>query len=215
MKQNEFSHIIAAILILTIVFGFSFILKGNLPGLARAFAFSVIIIFISIIVKKMTAYLLDSDVEHELWTMYHFGFKPKQQHNKPILPRIIFPLILSLISLGTLKFSPILTYETRALKHRASKRFGVYSYTEMTDFHNGLIGASGIVSLLIIAIISYIIPGTNIEYLSKIAAYYAFWNILPISKLDGTQIFFGSRILWSVLATIAAIFAFLAFTIIP
>ena len=215
MKQNEFSHIIAAILILTIVFSFSFVLKGNLSGLARVFAFSVIIICGSIFAKKITAFLLDSDLEHEIWTTYRFGFKPKQHFNKPIPAGIIFPLILSLISLGTIKFSPLLTYETRALKYRASKRFGIYSYTEMTDFHNGLIGASGIMSILIIAIIAYIIPGTNIEYLSKMASYYAFWNILPISKLDGTQIFFGSRILWSVLVAITTIFAFLAFTIIP
>jgi Zn-dependent protease len=89
------------------------------------------------------------------------------------------------------------------MKVRAAKRFGFYSYSELTDFHNALIGAGGIIALLILSFISYF-PG--FEYLSRIAAFYAFWNMIPISKLDGTQIFFGSRALWTALAIITIIF---------
>ena len=209
MKYSEILHILTAILILTIVSGFSLAFKSDWQGLLLAFIFSFIIIFISILAKKISAHLLDSDIEHEIWQMKHFGFSSKSQFKKPIIVGIIFPLITTILSLGTLKFSALLTYETRALKHRAAKRFGYYSFTEMTDWHNALIGTAGILALLILTLITYLLP-YNLVYLSKLSLYYAFWNLLPISKLDGTQILFGSRTLWSILALITATATILA-----
>lgn len=214
MQTLELSHILTAVVIYTIVSGFSFALKAQWNLVLLTLAFSFIIIAISVLTKKTAANLLDSDVEHEVWEMSNFGFTPQFKAKKPIPMGLILPLILAIISLGAVKFSAFLTYETRALKHRAAKRFGVYSYTEMTDWHNALIGAAGIMVLLLLSLITYLLPVANLELLSKMAAYYAFWNILPISKLDGTQIFFGSRILWAILATTTAIFAFFAFTIV-
>ena len=151
--------------------------------------------------------MLDSSVEHRLWYVYRTGFRPKQHFKREMPFGLIVPLVLAALSVGVLKVMTILTYETRALKHRAAKRHGFYSYTEMTDWHNGLIGAAGIVALLLVSFLAYF-PG--LEYLSKMAAYYAFWNMLPISKLDGTQIFFGNRVLWTVLGVITLIFSFYA-----
>ncbi len=213
MKNYEFPHIIIAIVTLTIVAGFSFIIKAQWNNLASAFAFSTIIIFISVMMKKLTANFLDANAEHELWQMQNFGFTKEFQLKKPIPVGIIFPLILSLFSLGLIKFPAILTYEAKALKYRASKRFGFYSFKEMTDWHHAIIGAASILTILLLALISYFLP-YNLEYLSKLAIYYTFSNLLPISKLDGSQIFFGSRILWSVLFTITLIFLFFALTII-
>ena len=209
MKSSEFLHILAAIVVLTLVAGFSFIIKGNWEIFAMVFGFSAIIIALSVLAKKGAAYLLDSNVEHEIWNMSRYGLIPSWHLKKPIPAGIIFPLFFTLFTLGIIKFTAILTYETRALKYRAAKRFGFYSYKEMTDWHNGLIGAAGILSLLILSLITYLSP-MNLEYLAKMSAYYAFWNLLPISKLDGTQILFGSRILWAVFAAIASIFTILA-----
>lgn len=206
MESRELSHIIAAILVLTTVTGFAYAVKADWLSLSQAFLFSVIIISVSIAAKKITAYLLDSDVEHEIWTWSRYGFKPKQHLEKEIPAGVIFPLLFTLLSAGALKVMSILTYETRATQYRAAKRFGFYSYTEMTDWHNALIGAGGIIAMLLVSLVSYFLP-YNLEFLSKIAAYYAFFNMLPISKLDGTQIFFGSRVLYATLAIITAIFA--------
>ena len=203
MDNREISHIIAAILILTAVVGFAPALQNNWPEVSQAFLISAIIILVSVFAKKTCAYLLDSDVEHELWKFSRYGLKPGQRFRTQVPGGIIFPLFFSLISLGILKITTILTYETRALKIRAAKRFGHYSYTEMTDWHTGLIGASGILAMFIVAIISYF---SNWETLARIASYYAFWNMLPIAKFDGTQIFFGSRVLWSILAIISLVF---------
>ncbi len=210
MKSSELRDILLATLILFIVAGFNSIIDLDIQTMILVLFYSAIIIVLSILSKKIAAYFLDSDIEHEIWNLTYFGFKKSSRFKNPLPAGIILPLIFSIITLGVSKFSAFLTYETRALKYRASKRFGFYSYTEMTDFHNGLIGAAGIASLILLSIITYFISGANLEYLAKMSIYYAFWNLIPISKLDGAQIFFGSRVLWSVLFTITSIVTVLA-----
>jgi len=205
MKFDEFKHILAAIIIFTVVGSFAFMLNDQWDMLPVVFLFSTIIIFVSIFAKKLVAYWLDSDVEHELWKFSRFGIKPWQHFKNDISAGIIFPLILSLFSLGWLKFSAFLTYEARALKKRAAKRFGYYSFAELTEWHNALIGAAGIVACFLISIIAYF-ASPNLEFLAKLAAFYAFSNILPLPKLDGIQIFFGSRVLYTALLIITLIF---------
>jgi len=212
MKLREFSHILAAIIIFTAIGGFSFLLSSQWTMLPKVLLFATVIIFVSIFAKKFMASLLDTDVEHEIWNVSRYGIIKHQTLTKEIPGGIIFPLILSLFSLGWIKFAAFLTYEARALKRRAAKRFGFYSYAEITEWHNGLIGAAGIISLFIVALVAYFLP-YNLEYFSKLAIYYAISNLVPISKLDGTQIFFGSKTLWTALALIAIIFGVFAFAI--
>ncbi len=210
MKSSELNHILAAILILSIVAGFSSIINGSYSLLPQILLFSAIIISVNLASKKMIAYWLDSDVEHEIWkSTFSIYEKPSSSKEKPA--GIIIPLIITLLSLGAFKLPAILTYEARALKHRAAKRFGYYSYTEMTDWHNSLIGAAGIISLLLLSIITYF---AGSESLAKLSIFYAFANILPISKLDGTQIYFGSKQVYAALAAITLIFTLYAIFLI-
>lgn len=213
MKLEEFKQILIAILIFTLVGSFAFALDGKWILVPAVFLFSTIIIFTSIFAKKLMAYWLDSDVEHEIWKFSRFGVKPWQHFKNEISSGIIFPLVLSLFSLGWLKFSAFLTYEARALKRRAAKRFGYYSFSELTEWHNALIGAAGILACFLISIIAYFIS-PNLEILAKLSAYYALSNILPLPKLDGLQIFFGSRVLYTALLAIALIFASYALLVI-
>lgn len=212
MKLSEFLNILAAVVLFTIVGSFAFLTESQWTLLPQIFFFSAVIIFASVFAKKLMARLLDADVEHELWKVSRYGYKQHQHLKKEMPAGIIFPLIITLFSLGWAKFSAFLTYEARALKRRAAKRFGFYSFTEITEWHNGVIGAAGIVVVFIIAIIAYFLPW-NLEYLAKLSVFYALSNMLPISKLDGIQIFFGSRVLWTVLAIITAIFTSYAFII--
>lgn len=209
MKLSEFMHILGAILALTVIGSFSFLVSSDWAMLPKVLLFAAIIIFSAIFSKKFMAYILDADVEHETWKISRYGIKQHQHLNKEI-PGIIIPLILTLFSLGYIKFAALLTYEGRALKKRAAKRFGYYSYTELTEWHNAVIGAAGIVGLFLLAIIVYFLP-TNLEYLSKLAVYYAISNMLPVSKLDGLQIFMGSRVLYTALAVISIIMGSYAF----
>lgn len=207
MENKELAQIFSAILLMFIVSGAAFAISGKAFSVLQVFVFSFIVVGVPVIAKNIIAFGLDASVEHKTWGVYNFGFG-NSQHFKEEQPfGVYIPIIFSVLTLGFLKVMTFLTYETRALKYRAAKRFGFYSYTEITDWHNGLIGASGVIVLWIIAAIGYL-PGW--EFLAKMASYYAFWNMIPVSDLDGTQIFFGSRVLWVVMAIITLVFCFYA-----
>ena len=215
MASKEFFSLIGAIIVLTIVFGFSSALESNWSQIALILLFSAIIISLNITSKKLTAHSLDIDVSHSIWSWSRYGLHPHSHFKNPVPIGIILPIIISLFSLGLFKFPAILIYEARALKTRAAKRFGFYSYTEVTEWHNALIGAAGIFSLLLLALIAYLLPiSINLELLAKMSVYYTLFNLLPISNLDGTQIFFGSRVLYSALGVITLIFALYALVLI-
>ena len=207
MGSRELAHVAAAMLLLFIVSGLGFALQGETESLTLVFIFAVIIIAVHVVIKKMGASLFDANVEHRIWHVYRYGIKPHWHFKREVPFGLIFPILFSAITLGIFKVMTLLTYETRALKHRAAKRFGFYSYTSMTDWHNGLIGAFSIVAVLLVSLVGYL---AGFEFLTKMAAYYAFWNMFPVSNLDGTQIFFGSRVLWFTLGFISLLFALFA-----
>ena len=206
MKDKEIVQIIIAIATLGIVYGFKDLINSNFQAFAIIIGFSAIVIGINILSKKIVASRLDADVEHEIWQVKRWGFHPGDNFKKSISAGVLIPLFITIVTLGSINFMGILTYETRALKRRAAKRFGPYSFTEMTDMHNSLVGSAGIIGCLLITFITYWIPGSLWSTIGKMATFYAFYNLIPLSKLDGSQIFFGSRVLWSVLAVITLIF---------
>jgi hypothetical protein len=212
METKEISHIIIAMIILFLVIGFKPILDSNPVNIGNAALFAFIIIFINIASKKIMGAHLDADVKHEIWKFSRYGLKPSNHFKKPVPLGVILPIIVTAFSLGTAKFMTILTYETTALKRRAAQKFGPLSFTEMTDWHQALIGAAGISATLLLSFVAYWIPGT--EYLARMAAFYALFNMIPFSKLDGTQIYFGDRVLYYALAIITIIFAGYAIIII-
>lgn len=206
MKLSEFKNIVTAIIVLAVVISLSSLIKADYLSALRGIVYSVIIISVSVLAKKGMANMLDANVEHEIWKWSRWGWRQSHHLKNEVPVGIVFPLLFSLLTLGKFKLMALLTYETTPLKRRAAKRFGYYSHTEMTEWHNGLVGAAGIAALLLLAMVVYMIPGTNLEYLSVLTTYYAFFSMLPVSKLDGTQIFFGSRVLWTTLAIITIIF---------
>lgn len=217
MAKGELSQVLAGVLILFVVIVFGFVLKGDWLGVLKGLIFAILIIGVHIFSKKWAAGLLDCGVEHRIWGFYRYGFKAHHHFKKEIPAGIIVPLFMLFFSVVFLwpagiliKFMGILTYEARVLKRRAAHRFGPYSYSELTEWHNGLIGVAGIVGLMFLAVIAYFVGYGD---LSVLTAYYMFCNMLPISNLDGTQIFFGNRIVWVVLEVITLLFVAYALVI--
>ena len=78
----------------------------------------------------------------------------------------------------------------------------------MTDWDIAVITAAGVFVNLILSVLGYIgaswVP--PLALFGKLNLYYAFWSLVPLSGLDGTKIFFGSRKLWFMLfVTTAAV----------
>jgi len=199
-NKKEFLFIVVISIILA--FAISLVETWNL------FLYSLLAVFLVIILnvfaKKIMAYYLDSEIEIKLWEIERYGFKPKNHFKKPFPAGAFLPLIskIFLFPFGNFVWMASFVFDVKPKVYRAAKRFGMYSFSEMTESHEGLIAAAGIISNLIFAIIGYFI-GFN-EF-AQINLYYAFFNMLPISNLDGNKVFFGSLLGWAVLATIVLI----------
>ena len=206
MKLPKFYHIIAAIIVLFVITSFQPLISSDYSSLVLLLIFSAAIILVAVFSKKIMADFLDASVEHKIWGTRRYWFRPHDYLNIEIPLGIILPIFFSFFSIGYLKVMTLLTFETQALKRRVAKRHGFFSFTEMTDWHDGLIGAAGIFSILLLALIAYLLPIPALETLSKLAAYYAFFNMLPIGALDGYKILNGSRVLYTTLAIVTLIF---------
>jgi hypothetical protein len=164
-----------------------------------------LIVLVNILAKKIASFYLDSEIEIKLWQIKRYGFKPNQNFKRPFPTGAFFPILLTAISFGYLTWMASLTFEVKPKVYRAAKRHGLYSFSEMTESHIGLIAAAGIFATLGFAVLGYFIGLPEIMNFVNLSILYAFYNMIPISDLDGNKIFFGNKILWSFLATITLI----------
>lgn len=224
-KLRELGHILLVVIILTFVLTINLFLlgKGTYEILLFNFVIIAIVIFVNILGKKLSAYYYEAEIEHKIWMWERFGFTPGAHFQKPLPAGLIFPFLVSFLSLGYIKWLAALEFDVQGTIARASKRHGIYRYADMTDAHIGLIAGAGIVANLLFAIVIYII---GIPELAKLSIYYACFSLVPFGNLDGAKIFFGSAYrvggreiglglptLWFILFLICMIF--LSFTFIP
>jgi len=207
-KFNEFLHLAIVIMVLA----FSVSLKNlNTIKFLYSILFFVIIFFVYIAAKKAAAYYLQASVETRIWSFQRYGIKERSYFKTPIPAGIILPFVLSILSLGNFYWLASTQSEITARKSRVIKKHDFYSFSEMTEFHIGLIPAAGIFACLILAFVSYFIGQGE---LGRLAIFFASFNMIPLGNLDGTKTFFGSLILWFVLAALCLIALGYAFYLI-
>ncbi|MFA6023030.1 MAG: hypothetical protein WC781_03005 [Candidatus Pacearchaeota archaeon] len=209
---KEIGSMILATIILTFVVSYNSILASpqNFINIFINFIFIAIVVLSSVIAKKLVAYYYEAKIEHQIWMIQRFGIKKQDYFKKPIPMGVIFPFILSLISMGYIWWMAVLEFDVFSTTARAAKRHGIYRFTEMADSHIGFIAAAGTVASLIVAVICYI---ANFPEISRLCIYYSAFSLVPYGNLDGTKIFIGSRILWISLIILVAIF--FGFTFVP
>jgi Zn-dependent protease len=166
-----------------------------------------IIILINSLVKKIVAYFFESEIEMDIWSFKKWGYKRGQSFKKGFPAGAFFPLLSKIIlfPLSGFVWMASLVFEVKAKVYHAAKRHGMYSFSEMTEWQVGIIAATGIFVNLILAAIFYFIGGEFGMIFAKFNLWFAFFNMLPISNLDGNKIFFGNYVLWSFLAIITLI----------
>jgi len=164
-----------------------------------------IIILINTTAKKIASFYLDSEIETKIWTIKQYGFKTHQHFKKAFPAGAFFPIIFTAFSFGYITWMAPLIFDVKAKTYRAAKRHGLYRFSEMTEFHIGLIAAAGIITTLAFAVLGYLIGLPAEMNFVNLSILYAFFNILPISNLDGNKIFFGNLTLWGFLATLTLI----------
>ncbi|MEK6895412.1 MAG: hypothetical protein AABX48_02735 [Nanoarchaeota archaeon] len=208
---------LGAIIIVTIILGITLSLRSNFSGLQGILIISClifIVILINVIAKKVVSFFLDAETEIDIWKKERVGAlyfidiiplttpHPSYKFRNPIPLGIIIPILTALISIGYFVWMACLTFEVKPKTYRAAKRYGLYTFSEMTEWHLGLIAAWGIAANLIFAVIGYLI---GFEEFARLNIYFAAFNTIPLSNLDGNKLFFGSLILWAFFAAIVLI----------
>ena len=195
---------IIAILVATVILAFSINLIASISSFLYALLAVFIIILINLIAKKMTSFHLDSEIEISLWEIKRYGVKAHHRFKKPFPLGAFLPILSKLIlfSINSFVWMASLVFDVKAKTYRSAKRHGLYKFSEMTEDHIGYIAAAGIGANLVLAIIGYLI---GYPLFAKLNIYYAFFNMIPISNLDGNKIFFGNLVLWIFLAVITLI----------
>lgn len=208
---------LGTVFLLTLILGFSIALHtfGGEEAwgfLLIAFAGIFLALMINIIIKKITAYYLDTEIEFKTWEFKKWGFKANDKFKKGFPAGLFFPLIFAIIlsPLNGFTWLGSMVFDVKAKKYKTAKRHGYYSFSEATENHIGGIAAAGIIANLFFALIFYLV---GLPEIAKINIWFAFFNLIPISNLDGNKIFFGNYILWAVLAVISTIS--LIYTFLP
>lgn len=197
------------ILLIIVLFAFIISFLERVEAFLVALATAAIIIFVNVITKKLTAYYHESEIEQSILQWQRWGWYERSKLKKPIPMGIILPFLLVWLSYptGFLKMLTFLQFEVKPSTSRVAKRHGLYRFSEMTEWHIATIGGMGIFACLVLGVVAYLLGYPD---LSRYSIYFAVWNLLPISQLDGTKIFFGSRRLWVALAFLTLIGLFFA-----
>jgi hypothetical protein len=205
---------IAIIIFSSIILGF---VVSNFQT-SKVLGYSILSIFlivlINTIVKKIAGYYFESDVKIGIWEIRQYGWRPENKFKTPLPAGILFPIIFKLISWGKINWLAFLTFDVEAKVSRAARRHDIYTFSELSEYHLGIIAAWGIVANLFFATIGYLIGIPNEMNFVNLSLAYTFFNMIPISDLDGNKIFFGSIILWSFLAAIILLGVLFSFLVI-
>ena len=207
LNKKEILNIIIITLVLALSISMFSIKTLFLPSLLMIF----IIIVINIFFKKATSHYLDIKININMWEIKQWGFKRHFRFKRPFSLGILLPIILKVVSFGYINYTASLTFDVESKVYRAAKKHGLYAFSEISEAQVGAIAAVGIVANIIFGIVAYII---GFPMFTKLSLGFAFWNLLPISNLDGNKIFFGSMLLWVLLMLIVLVGLFLSIFIV-
>jgi len=201
LNQKE----IITITILTIILAFIISLVETLELFLYALLSVFLIFMINITAKKVVSFYFDTEIEIKLWEIKRYGFKTHKYFKKSFPAGAFLPIIMKVLSIGYLNWMACFVFDVKSKIYKTAKRHGLYTFSEISEFHLGLIAAAGIFANLIFAIIGYFIGLPEQMNFVTLSIWFAFFNVLPISNLDGNKIFFGNLTLWSFITSIILI----------
>ncbi|MBT4376790.1 hypothetical protein HOD29_05435 [archaeon] len=206
-NQKEILTVLLTSIFLGVIISLTDLQNLILPSILGIF----LVIFINSVFKKITSYYLDTEIEIKPWEILRYGYKPNQHFKKPMQIGLFIPIILKVISTGIINWTAALVFDVKGKIYKAAKRHGLYSFSEVTEYEMAYIAAAGIFANIIFAIAGYL---TGYLYFAQLNIMFAFFNMIPISNLDGNKIFFGRLTLWAFLAIVVLIGVLAMFVVI-
>lgn len=196
MEKKEITHIIIALILMTLIltlFTPNLLTKTGLIFIATILLFSILILLSNFLGKFLAGKYTGIKISHEIWKFQRYWFTKKRHLKKPFPIGLILSPILFLLSNGRIKALTFLQTNLKPKTERILKKRGKKSFYELEEFDIALIIFWGLTGVLILSLLANLL---NFPSLAKLSIYYVIWNIIPISKLDGTQLFLGSRALY-------------------
>lgn len=212
LGKKEIFNLLLSALVLGFVFSFrdwgpgeAFILNIGIINLVRSTVITIVVLSIYLLVNKLVAYRNGCISTYGIWGIERYWFRKKHVFRKPFKSLkigIILSILLAILSNGYIRFAAIgHTTLTEIRRLQIGK-----AYKHVTGYKTAIIHLSGPLTLVFLATIL-----SSVEALSRfviIAYSVALFSMIPISKLDGAKIFFGSPALYvfSIVLMIATLF---------
>ena len=200
LNKNE----ITDFLIVALVLIFTLSLREKISSIFYLSLSVILILLINIITKKITGFYLGTNVEIKIWDIKKI-FYNKQSKKEKLKAGVIIPLIISLLSAGYLTWLSDLVFDVKSKAYRTSKKYGEHAFSEITEYHIALIAGIAIIVNLFFGFIGYLINLPAQMNFVKLSIFFSFCSVIPISNLDGSKIFFGSKGLWTFLFLVTLI----------
>lgn len=191
MEKGEWKSIILAIIMASALLSFNYnILEFNIFYIL----IPIIIIAVFIASQKITANYIDVAIEIKTWEMKRWWYTTWAELKKAAPVGIIFPLLFGFLSGGMIKMLALLQFNATELPSKAVRKYGIRRIGHLMEWDESLIGFYGIIGVCLLAIIASFFNSTIFPFgeLAKFSLYYSIWNLIPLSKLAGSKIFFGS-----------------------
>ncbi len=183
---------VISILLASLVLGFTLSLDSNLSNFSSVFLTIFLVIFVNVLCKEFAAYYYDLKIEHKFWEIQKYGVKAHEHFKRPFPLGAVLPLITWVFSAGYFVWLNILYFDSKPEVYRVAKRRGYYTYSESSEFHEGIVAFAGVVGTVLIGLLGIMI---GFPEFTKLSFFYAFFCSIPLGKLDGNKILFSESVL--------------------
>jgi hypothetical protein len=195
----------------------------------QKFLVPILIIFVTVIAKKIAAPHYNIKIEHSHLKIQRFGYYTRSYLKKPFPLGIVLPFFMAFFSLSFVKPLTFLQFDAEDdPRKRLQKRYGDIKFRKvyMNESDLNLTAFWGFFSLIILAIIGIIVnifirsidPSHyslwNIKELAIFPIYYCFWNLVPWENLDGLKMFIANFFTWLFVVALCIIVMFFAFALV-
>ncbi len=231
--RHEISQIIAGLIVLAFVFSFNIeqTFSQWLKNFILMFILSGASLYVNLVAHKYAAYARGANAKFELWTIQRFGFgKASAAKGRPADPLLrllyniaffplnlwlVVPILVAFFSNGQLPFAAVgITSIAITSAHRLGKK-----YLHASEIETAKIAVVGpIINLMFALIIKTLFGLSGIAGdLVTINIALAVSNMLPLPRLDGSQVFFSSVLLYifSMVFILGCAFLIFFLTIFP
>lgn len=216
--KKEFTWIVIVIIIFEFILALGFDSKTGylILDLSRPqkFLVPILIIFISVIAKKLAAPHYSIKIEHSGWKIQRFGYYSRSYLKKPFPIGIVLPFFMAFFSLSFVKPLTFLQFDAENdPRKRIQKRYGDIKFRkyEINESDLNLTAFWGFFSLIGLSIIGIIL---NFKELALYPIYFNLWNLVPWENLDGLKVFIGNFFTWIFLVVLSIIVLALAFALV-